>query len=82
MRIVNFTDFRNNLKTEFEQIAQNSEYSVVTTKHQNYVVLTQEEFESWQETLYLMSTEVNRTHLKTSQAEFEQGLASEYDFDV
>jgi len=46
-------------------------------KGQHAVLLSLDEFNSWQETLYLLSNPVNAAHLRKSMAEAEAGKIEE-----
>lgn len=64
-------DFREVIKRSFENIEPTI---VVNEEGQSVVVLSLDEFNSWQETLYLLSTPANAAHLRQSIAEDKSGL--------
>lgn len=64
-------DFREVIKRSFENIEPTI---IVNEEGQSVVVLSLDEFNSWQETLYLLSTPANAAHLRQSIAEDKSGL--------
>lgn len=63
------TSTASNLRKNFKKIADNvSEYNDVVLiprpKNKNVVLLSEKEFNSWQETNYLLSTKANRQALQ------------------
>jgi len=58
MRVVNYSDFRNNLAENLNAVNDDREIVVVSrVKGKNVVVMDLEEYNSIQETLHLTSTE-------------------------
>ena len=74
MRVVNYTEFRTGLAENLNAVSDNSEIVVVSrTKGKNVVVMSLEEYNSIQETLYLGSTKANRKQLDAAIAEMNSG---------
>jgi antitoxin YefM len=74
MRVVNYTDFRNNLARNLNTVNNDGEVMVVARpKNKNVVVMSMEEYNSIQETLHLTSTATNRKRLLESIAEMHEG---------
>ncbi|NAR87835.1 type II toxin-antitoxin system Phd/YefM family antitoxin [Acinetobacter haemolyticus] len=70
MQIFTYTDARNNLKTVLDRVIDDSDVAVITRKEgQHAVVMGQDYYNSIMETLYLMSSLSNATHLAQSIAE-------------
>ncbi len=63
-------DFREIIKRSFENIEPTI---VVNEEGQSVVVLSLDEFNAWQETLYLLSAPANAAHLRQSIAEDKSG---------
>lgn len=55
MEITNATNFRKNIYQYLEQAITAEDVVFVTTKTGNAVVMSEEEYRSWKETLYLYS---------------------------
>ena len=65
MRVVNYTEFRNNLAESLNVVSDDSEIVVVArSKGKNVVVMSLDEYNSLQETMYLNSTTANRKLLE------------------
>ena len=67
MEVVNFTEARNNLKSLFDRVCQNSEEVIINRKNgENVVVISLDEFNALKETHYLLSSPRNRERLLES----------------
>lgn len=74
MKVVNFSDFRNNLAENLNTVNEDHEIVVVSrTKGKNVVVMDLDDYNSMQETLYLTSTTANRKRLTEAIAEMNRG---------
>jgi len=74
MKVVNYSDFRNNLAENLNVVNEDKEIVIVSrTKGKNVVVMDLDEYNSIQETLHLTSTEANRKRLEESIAEMKKG---------
>ncbi len=74
MIATNITTLRDNIKEYFDRVVEDCETMIVTRRNdENVVVISQREWESLQETLYLMSTKANRDMLARSIAQLEGG---------
>ena len=72
MKVVNYTEFRNNLAESLNSVNDDGDIVVVArSKGKNVVVMSLEEYNSIQETIYLNSTPANRVRLETSIARIE-----------
>jgi antitoxin YefM len=79
MKVLNFTDFRNNLSESLNAVNNDREIVVVSrTKGKNVVVMDLEEYNSIQETMRLTSTQPNRERLHASIKEMESGKFSKH----
>ncbi len=55
MRIINFSETRNNLKSVLDQVVDDADYTVITRRDaENAVVMSLETFNSFMETFYLL----------------------------
>ena len=74
MRVVNYSDFRNNLAQSLNAVNDDREIVVVSrTKGKNVVVMDLEEYNAIQETLHLTSNAKNRQRLTESIQEMNDG---------
>ncbi len=73
MKVVNYTEFRNNLAESLNSVNDDGDIVVVArSKGKNVVVMSLEEYNSIQETIYLNSTPANRARLETALARIEK----------
>jgi len=63
MEVINYSILRNNLKEVLDKVSDEQETYIVNRGNSNAVIISLDEFNSWKETLYLLSTEANRKSL-------------------
>ena len=74
MEITTYSNFRQHLKLFLDKVMEsNTPLYVKRTKGEDVVVLSKSDYESMEETLYLLSSEKNRTHLLESIKQAEEG---------
>ncbi|WP_203639566.1 type II toxin-antitoxin system Phd/YefM family antitoxin [Levilactobacillus wangkuiensis] len=67
MATINITDARKNLESLTDDIVDSQDYVIVTKPHnRNVVIMSEDEFNSWQETLYLLESLANHRALDAS----------------
>ena len=75
MVVVNYSEFRKNLKGNLDNACDNNEVVIVSRTHnKNVVVISLDEYNSWQETKYLMSSITNQQRLSDAIKDTENGL--------
>jgi antitoxin YefM len=80
MAHINVSDFRQNLAAHLDAVEESRAPLFVTrSKGKAFVVISEEEYESMAETLYLMSNPVNAQRLRESIAEMNAGTLVEHD---
>lgn len=80
MRVVNFTEARNNLKSLFDDVYHNGEEVIVNRKNnENVVIISLNEYNAIKETEYLLQSKNNREHLLASLRELREGGGTERD---
>ncbi len=80
MRVVNFSEARNNLKSVLNQVTDDADYTIITRRDsEDAVVMSLETFNSLMETFYLLKSPVNAAHLTKSIEEFRSGKVQERD---
>ena len=76
MKIISYTDARNGLKAVIDGVVNDADITVITRREGgNAVVMSQAQYESMSETLYLLSHPANAKHLATSIAQHKAGKA-------
>jgi antitoxin YefM len=79
MQAVTLKDAKRNLPRLLEQVIEDAEPRIVVTDSgQQVVVMPLDEFNSWKETLYLLSHPANSRHLRRSIAQAEAGQTEEH----
>lgn len=74
MRALSYSEARANLKAVMDQVCNDHEPLVVTRRRgENIVIISQEDYESFLETDYLLSSRANAAHLTESLAQARQG---------
>ena len=80
MVVVNYSEFRKNLKENLDNACDNNEVLIVSRAHnKNVVVISLAEFNSWQETNYLLSSSNNRQRLEQAIKRNELGIFESHD---
>ena len=76
MRIVSYTDARNALKTVLDTVERDADITIITRRDGgDAVVMSLAQYQSMAETLHLLSSPANATHLAESIAQFKAGKA-------
>lgn len=80
MVVVNYSEFRKNLKENLDHVCEDKEVVIVSRAHnKNVVVISLDEYTSWQETKYLLSSDKNRERLLEAIKDTEQGKFESHD---
>ena len=82
MQVVFYSQARNNLRSMINQVCENFEEFVITTKEkQSVMLISQDEYNSMKETIYLLSSKDNRDRLldAVDQIESAQFVKKEID---
>jgi antitoxin YefM len=75
---VTLADAKENLERLIEQVLADAEPAIVCTEKGDKVVLVSlDEFNSWKETIYLLSNPANAAHLRQSISEARMGKLEE-----
>ena len=74
MKVVNYSDFRNNLSRSLNDVNQDKEVLVVSRKQgQNIVLMDFDEYNSILETLHLTKSKTNRARIDQAVKEMNEG---------
>jgi antitoxin YefM len=80
MAHVSFTDLRQHMARYFDRVTADREPLVVTRQggKANLVVMSEDEFAGWQETVHLLASPANATRLMASVRQARAGSAREH----
>lgn len=72
MNVINFTDARNRLKSVFDEVSQDVDYTVIARRDaEDVVVMSLDYFNALIETSHLLKSPSNSAHLKKSLAQYQ-----------
>ena len=78
MRVVNFSEARNGLKSVIDQVVEDADYAIISRRDApDAVVMSLATFNSLMETVHLLSSPANAAHLARSIEEYRQGKVVE-----
>lgn len=76
MRVVNFSEARNNLKAVIDGVVEDADYAVISRRDApDAVVMSLDTFNSMMETVHLLKTPANAAHLARSIEQLHKGKA-------
>jgi antitoxin YefM len=74
MKVVNFSDARNRLKSVLDQVANDRDYTIISRRDaDDAVVMSLDQFNSLMETVHLLKSPVNAAHLAKSIKQYQSG---------
>ncbi len=74
MRVINFSEARNNLKSVLDQVIDDADYTIITRRDsEDAVVMSLETYNSFIETFYLLRSPANSAHLAKSIEQYKKG---------
>ena len=80
MKVVTFTEARNQLKAILDRVVNDADYTVITRRDAgDAVVMSLEYFNSLLETVHLLKSPANAAHLERSIAQYKQGRVTQKD---
>jgi antitoxin YefM len=82
MRVVNFSDARNRLKSILDQVVNDADYTVITRRDaEDAVVMSLDHFNGLMETVYLLKGPANAAHLAKSIKQYRTGKVTQHPLD-
>lgn len=79
MRIINFSDARNRLKSVLDQVVEDHDYTVISRRDaEDAVVMSLDHFNGLMETVHLLKSPANATHLANSIAQYRSGKVEKH----
>lgn len=78
MKVVNFSEARNNLKTVLDRVTDDADYTIISRRDsKDAIVMSLEVFNSLMETVHLLKTPANAEHLERSIMQYNSGQVQE-----
>lgn len=73
MTVTNYSNARKNFKELIDKVNDNQEAVTITTKNNNAVLISEDEYNQYQETVYLLRNPANAKHLTESIEQLQNG---------
>lgn len=78
MRVVNFSEARNKLKTILDQVVSDADYTIISRRDaDDAVVMSLDQFNGLMETVHLLKSPANAAHLAKSIQQYQKGQVVE-----
>jgi antitoxin YefM len=80
MKIVNFSEARNHLKSLLDQVIEDADYTIITRRDaDDAVVMSLDQFNGLMETVHLLKSPANAAHLSKSIQQYRAGKIAQHD---
>ena len=80
MRVVNYSEARNNLKSLLDSVSNDMDYAIINRRDaKDAVVMSLEYFNALQETLHLLKSPKNVKHLEKSIKQYKESKLQKHD---
>ena len=80
MKVVNFSEARNQLKSVLDQVVNDADYTIITRRDaDDAVVMSLDHFNGLMETVHLLKSPANATHLSKSIRQYREGKAKQHE---
>ena len=74
MKVINFSDARNRLKSVLDEVVNDRDYTIISRRDaDDAVVMSLDQFNSLMETVHLLKSPANATHLAKSIKQYQSG---------
>jgi antitoxin YefM len=74
MRVINFSDARNHLKSVIDQVVNDEDFTIITRRDaDDAVVMSLDHFNGLMETVHLLKSPANVAHLSRSIQQYRSG---------
>lgn len=74
MRVINFSEARNKLKSVLDQVINDADYTIISRRDaDDAVVMSLEQFNGLMETVHLLKSPANAAHLAKSIKQYQNG---------
>jgi antitoxin YefM len=80
MRVVNFSEARNHLKSVLDQVVEDVDYTVISRRDAaDAVVMSLDAFNGLMETVHLLKSSTNASHLAKSIEQYRSGKVENHE---
>jgi antitoxin YefM len=80
MKVVNFSEARNQLKRVLDEVVNDADYTIISRRDaDDAVVMSLDYFNSLLETVHLLKRPANAAHLSKSIKQYREGKTKQYD---
>ena len=74
MKVINFSEARNHLKSVLDQVVNDADYTIISRRDsEDAVVMSLDQFNSLMETVHLLKSPANAIHLEKSIEQYRKG---------
>lgn len=74
MRVINFSEARNKLKSVLDQVVNDADYTIISRRDaDDAVVMSLDQFNGLMETVHLLKSPTNAAHLAKSIKQYQKG---------
>ncbi len=79
MRVISFSDARNQLKSVLDQVVSDADYTIITRRGgDDAVVMSLDQFNGLMETVHLLKSPANAAHLAESIKQYRTGKITQH----
>ncbi|CAA0115526.1 type II toxin-antitoxin system Phd/YefM family antitoxin [Zhongshania aliphaticivorans] len=80
MRVISFSDARSKLKSVLDQVVSDADYTIITRRDsEDAVVMSLDQFNGLMETVHLLKSPANASHLSKSIKQYRAGKISQHE---
>lgn len=80
MRVINFSDARNRLKSVIDQVVNDEDFAIITRRDaDDAVVMSLNHFNGLMETVHLLKSPANAAHLSKSIEQYHSGKTQQHE---
>ena len=80
MTVINYTEARNNFKFVLDTVVNDADYTIINRRDaDDAVVMSLDYFNAMQETLHLLKSPANVSHLEKSIAQYKEGKVTSHE---
>ena len=80
MRVINYSDARNRLKSVIDQVVNDEDFAIITRRDaDDAVVMSLNHFNSLMETVHLLKSPANAAHLSKSIKQYHSGETRQHE---